>query len=276
MDDGPTPEEAFSAFDTTLPFHTNLVEADQRREERTPIEQFLYLGQPKTAAEFSAYVSSYDFGAQPPDYVILHQTASPCTMQTLCPQRAVHEPCSSQNPAPWLWDSDEHDLSEIEIMAKRRSQLERLRDVYCRHFDQQLQRWETCDRGPHLFIDDRWIWLFTPMRYPGMHAGPGNQYRDERGRLHASIGIQVIGYYEHQPWPAPVARLVGHAVAALKQRLDTFELRTVRGPGGVSSHRDWGRPQCPGAAISEAFYLDVLRAGWSRLHGAAADEVGAA
>ncbi|HSH83148.1 MAG TPA: hypothetical protein VLA19_31840 [Herpetosiphonaceae bacterium] len=63
--------------------------------------------------------------------------------------------------------------------------------------------------------------------------------------------------------------MCGRAVAALKARLDTFELRHTVGPGGISFHRDYNKRTCPGAAITEAFVLDTLRAAWEGFTGVA-------
>ena len=87
-----------------------------------------------------------------------------------------------------------------------------------------------------------------------------------------------------------MARLVGHAVAVLKQRLGTFDLRYLypngnpgfflddtkektahcKHPdqltfGGITSHRDYNKPMCPGAVISEGFYIGALQAGLTAL-----------
>lgn len=143
-------------------------------------------------------------------------------------------------------------MDETQIYAKRQRQLTGIWNYY-----QQQLGW---DRGPHLFIDDRWIWLFTPMYYQGIHAAEGN------GTPYSySIGIEVVGHYESVQWPQPVADLVGYAVALLKQRLGTFELKHQPLAGGVSSHRDYNKPACPGAAITEAYYLNVLHRAWQRV-----------
>lgn len=110
-------------------------------------------------------------------------------------------------------------------------------------------------------------------------------------RMANSVGIEVIGYYEHVTWSDPVAQLVGHAVAALKQVLGSSNLdylyptpeskpgmvgagadQRCAHPerlrwGGISSHRDCNKPQCPGAVITEEHDLHVLRAGWTGLTG---------
>jgi hypothetical protein len=97
----------------------------------------------------------------------------------------------------------------------------------------------------------------------GIHAAGGNGFRSG-GRINYSIGIEVVGHYTHVQWPAPVAALVGHTVAALKHKLGTFELKHQPFVGGVSSHRDYNKPSCPGDAITNDFYIGVLREGWSR------------
>jgi hypothetical protein len=99
--------------------------------------------------------------------------------------------------------------------------------------------------------------------------------------LHYSVGIEVIGYYERVQWPEQVARLVGGAVRALQTRLaisSDYLYATAPKPGmtgtgdaqkcahperlrfgGLSSHRDYNKPECPGSAITEAFYTAVVR-----------------
>jgi hypothetical protein len=210
-------------------------------------EAFLYIGQGLTAGEFVDYVRDYDFGTIPPDYVVLHHTAIPSTLHARYPKGGV-------------WDDNEGGLNEAQIKARRQAKLNGIKNVYAGR-----PGW---DRGPHLFIDERYIWLFSPMREIGIHAAQGNSYKDGRG-LHYSIGIEVVGYYEHVRWPEPIERLVGHAVAVLKRRLGSFELRYQPRAGAISSHRDYNKPACPGAAISNQYYLQVLQAGWSALGQAA-------
>jgi hypothetical protein len=208
---------------------------------------FAYIGQGLTIAQFERYVASYAFGSIPPDLVVLHHTAIPA---------ASWAPYGDPDR---FWDAHEQGLSEAAISAKRRRQLDGIRNYY-----RDTHQWSA---GPHLFIDERWIWLFTPMNTVGIHAASGNSYRDPSGHLHYSIGVEVIGYYEHAIWPDRVARLVGQAVVILQKHLKTFELTYRAGPrntpaahvGSISSHRDYNKLACPGAAITEAFYLDVIK-----------------
>jgi hypothetical protein len=215
-------------------------------------EKFLYIGKGLTPDEFSSYVQSYDFGKIPPDYVVLHHTANPCMM-------------AAPFPNGHAWDGGETGMSSDQIYQKRLRGLLGMREYY-----RIRQQW---DRGPHLYIDDRYIWLFTPMYEVGIHAKEGNKYHDEHGQLHYSIGIEVIGHYEKNPWSEPVAHNVAHAVAALKRQLGTFDLSYKPGPlhtpsahvHSIASHRDFNKPACPGAAITEAYYCQVINAGWDRL-----------
>ncbi|MGH2542956.1 MAG: N-acetylmuramoyl-L-alanine amidase, partial [Ardenticatenaceae bacterium] len=162
---------------------------------------FKYIGKALTANEFTKYVESYNFGSIPPDYIVVHHTARPYT---------IH---AAMGPTTGAWEAGEAGLNEEQIKKKRLRQVEGMKNYYAREMG-----WE---RGPHLFIDDRYIYLFTPMYEIGIHASQGNSYRDAQGHLHYSIGIEVIGYYERVQWPEQTARLVGHAIAVLKRKLGT-------------------------------------------------------
>jgi hypothetical protein len=204
---------------------------------------FLYEGKGYTPEQFVAYVDSYDFGKIPPNFIVLHHTYRPSIS-------------TASAGAQYDWDAGEAGMSDQEIYAKRKRRLDGLKEYYRRNLG-----W---DRGPHLFIDDRYIWTFTPMFHVGIHAAQGN------GAVpNYSIGIEVIGYYERHQWAPPIAHNVGIAVAAIKRKINTFEYVYRRGSGGISSHRDYNKPTCPGAAITESFYLQVLKEGWEKLQSGA-------
>lgn len=203
--------------------------------------QFNYVGKGLTLREFALYCAGYNFGSVPPDYVILHHTAIPSTLAARYPTGAV-------------WDANEAGLRESAIYDKRKRQLDRLMIYY-----RDSLGWPA---GPHCFIDDKWIWLMTPMYEVGVHAAAGNSYRDGGRKLHYSIGIEVIGYYEKQRWPAPVAANVAGAVAVLAQRLKTFAYIDKPWAGGIGSHRMYNKPQCPGAAIVPSYYMPLLKAAY--------------
>lgn len=199
---------------------------------------FLYMGQGLKADQFTAYVQDYEFGSKPPTFVVLHHTSIP--------------DASWASAGRNIWDKNEAGKSEEQIYQKRLRQLAGIKNYY-----QNTLGWS---RGPHLFIDDRWIWLFTPMYYQGIHAAAGNGTA-----LNYSIGIEVVGHYTSVRWPKPIEDLVGHAVVTLQRKLRTFELIHRPGPGAVSSHRDYNKPACPGDAVTNSYYLGVLRSARDRL-----------
>jgi len=43
--------------------------------------------------------------------------------------------------------------------------------------------------GPHLFVDDKQIWVFTPLTVPGVHSPSWN---------HVSLGLEMLGDYENE------------------------------------------------------------------------------
>lgn len=205
-------------------------------------QPFAYIGRGLTLTEFGQYVREYDFGPVAPDFIVLHHTAIPSATWAPYPSGAV-------------WDANENSLTEQEKYDKRKRQLDALMRFY------RAKGWTA---GPHLFIDERWIWLFTPMYNIGIHAAQGNSRR-RGGRLHYSIGIEVIGYHEHVPWHPSAARLVAGAVALLKARLNSFNFEDKPYEGGVGAHRMYNKPECPGAAIVASYYMPLLRRAYDEL-----------
>ncbi len=229
-------------FDLTgaLPFEDGAdVATPQKPGAGTLGVQFAYIGRGLTLPQFDAYVRTYRFGTTPPDYIVLHHTAIPSASWARYPSGAV-------------WDANEDRLSEQQVYEKRLRQLDSLMRYY-----RDTKGWSA---GPHLFVDDKWIWLFTPMYEVGIHAAQGNSYRDSAKRLHYSIGIEVIGYYEKVRWPPAVAQNVAAAVASLKHQLHTFDYIDKPWAGGIGAHRMYNKPQCPGAAIVPSYYLPLFRA----------------
>jgi hypothetical protein len=255
QDGGPVEEDLFP--------YTDADDAgDLSRAERTtpvPYDKFLYIGKGLTASEFTNYVNGYNFGSKPPDYVVLHHTGIPFLMNA----RAAGDNIAG------AWDNDAG-MSDEARYNRRLQKVHNMREYY------RTNPGLLWDRGPHLFVDERYIWLFTPMYHPGIHAKQGNQYTDDSGRLRYSVGIEVIGNYTNTRWSEPVAKLVGHAVATLQKRLQNFEIRYKPGPrsaqknvardhnpwthvNSVCSHRDFNKAACPGNSITEEYYIQVIQ-----------------
>lgn len=99
--------------------------------------------------------------------------------------------------------------------------------------------------GPHLFIAPDGIWQLTPLNLEGVHATVCN---------HARWGIEVVGDYDAEPWPAPIADLTYGALTAL------FRWRGLAADT-LNGHRDCNSPKtCPGTAIQ----LPAVRAALAR------------
>lgn len=221
---------------------------DQPRAATLAEPAFAYDGRPLTLEEFSDYLATYDFGRVPPDQVCLHNTANP---------DASWAPLGTST-ATW-WDRDEARMTLTTIRNKRQRQLDAIQRYYV------SLGWNA---GPHLFIDDRWVWLFTPLDTIGIHAKEGNSYRDSAGRLHYSIGIEVIGWYGKVVWPPAIQVMVRGAVQALQKRLGTFQIVYKAAPahqpaahqGSISFHYNYNKPECPGVKITPEFAIGVLKA----------------
>ncbi|QQR83733.1 N-acetylmuramoyl-L-alanine amidase [Candidatus Peregrinibacteria bacterium] len=97
--------------------------------------------------------------------------------------------------------------------------------------------------GPHLFIADDGIWLFTPMNQQGVHAGTLNP---------RSIGIEVVGDYNDQPWSGVTKLLALGAIKLLMNRLKLSESQ-------LYFHRDVSPKTCPGTAITKDWLFEALR-----------------
>lgn len=222
--------------------------------------------------EIIPFVESYRFGASTPDFVVFHHTAVPFTSWA---------PIAGRDPAK-AWDANERGLSEQQVYTKRLDQLDGIKRVY-----EVTNGWSA---GPQAFIDERYVWLMTPLNREGVHAKWFNSFRDARGRKHWSIGIEMLGCFNRTRWHPHQALLAATFVGALQRRLQTFKIvnlypsaETFPGCvgvdkdqrcahperlrwGGITSHRRANKPECPGDAISDDYIVETLQ----RLIGATA------
>jgi len=96
---------------------------------------------------FENYVSTLQFGAWRPQFVVLHNTAVPQL-------------------------SEWHSVSGIQ----------RMHSLVTYYRDEQ--KWSA---GPHLFVADDQIWVFTPLTTYGIHSPSWN---------HVSWGVEMVGNFE--------------------------------------------------------------------------------
>jgi hypothetical protein len=162
---------------------------------------------------------------QTPGFLILHHTVVPSTT-------AAPYPTGARWPAS---EAQQHAL--ISSLGKYYAGL----------------GWES---GPHLFVGPDRIWQLTPLDTVGTHANGGNCINGVY-----SIGVEVVGYFDHRVWEPRQAALVGGLVRACAEMFG-FSLDYRRGPGGFSFHRDYNPSKsCPGLAITPAYALGMIQHG---------------
>ncbi|MCK8784210.1 N-acetylmuramoyl-L-alanine amidase [Roseomonas sp. NAR14] len=103
--------------------------------------------------------------------------------------------------------------------------------------------------GPHLFVDDRLIWVFTPLTRPGVHSPSWNR---------VALGCEMLGDYDRESFTEGRGGQVrANAVAALAT------LAAVAGiePGGMRLHREdpLTTHACPGRAVEKAAMVRSVR-----------------
>jgi hypothetical protein len=167
------------------------------------------VGRSFSPAEFAVYLEALEWGAWIPEFLVLHHTAVPSLAQR--PQGLTHQ--HIVNLESYYRDENE---------------------------------WSA---GPHLFVDDRQIWVFTPLTTPGVHAKSFNAH---------SLGLEMLGNYDHEPFDSGRGLLVRRmAIAALGA------LSAVLGldPGSLRFHRDEPSTSktCPGRLVDKAQVVQEIR-----------------
>ncbi len=128
------------------------------------------VGQAFTVDAFDDYVQKLEWKAWKPSFIVVHNTAVPSL---------------AQRPDGFL-----------------KAHMRNLETYY-----RDNRGWSA---GPHLFIDDRVIWVFTPLTTPGVHSPSWNS---------VSIGIEMLGDYSKESFTSgrglAVRQNTVRAVAAL-------------------------------------------------------------
>lgn len=96
--------------------------------------------------------------------------------------------------------------------------------------------------GPHLFVAEDGIWLFSPMRANGIHAGELN---------HRSIGIEVVGDYDQEKWSGKTKE---NALGVIKVLMNQLGIDKQH----IFFHRDVSSKSCPGRAITKEWLFAQL------------------
>jgi hypothetical protein len=100
--------------------------------------------------------------------------------------------------------------------------------------------------APHLYVAPDGIWLATPMREVGVHAGIGNSGW-WHGTWSYSIGVEMVGNYDRQRPSGDVWRLTKDVLGGLAKRLDRAPQELI------FFHRDFADKTCPGRAVPKTW-----------------------
>jgi hypothetical protein len=158
------------------------------------------------AVDFDAYCHTLQWLAWRPSFIVLHNTGSPSLAQR-------PKGLTQQN----------------------------IRDLEAFYRDEQ--KWKA---GPHLFVDDKQIWVFTPLTVSGTHSPSWNKL---------ALGVEMLGDYEKESFSAGRGLKVRrNAVAALATLsavlgLDPHTLRLHR-EDPLTTHA------CPGKNVRK---LEVIQ-----------------
>lgn len=168
-------------------------------------------GRVMTEGEFVRYVEQLDFPELRPNRIFLHHTWRPTQEE---------------------W--------------RGRASIEAMKAYYERQLwrDDEGRLHEGWSAGPHLFVAEDGIWLFSDLRYDGVGV---------RGHNHRSIHLEMVGNYDHKLPGGQTLALTVAALGILHERLalDANEL---------AFHRDYSTKTCPGTAVKKDWVISQILA----------------
>ena len=112
------------------------------------------------------------------------------------------------------------------------------------------QKWSA---GPHLFVDDRQIWVFTPLTTAGVHSPSWNS---------VALGLEMLGDFEHEAFDSDRgAKVRDNSVAAMASLSQVLGLD----PHSMRLHREDPKTThaCPGKNVKK---LDVIQRVLDQIH----------
>ncbi len=164
------------------------------------------VGQGFTANDFNDYVEGITFNTWRPSFVVLHNTGAPTFAQ---------------------WHS-----------VPGATRMQNLQTYY-----RDQQQWSG---GPHLFVADDLIWVFTPLTVPGVHSPSWNNL---------SWGVELVGDYSVEQLD-PNLKL--NAISALA----TLHAALGLDPNSMRLHREDPLTThiCPGNNVSKPDFIELVAA----------------
>ena len=128
-------------------------------------------------------------------------------------------------------------------MAQRTKGLTKQHILNLESFYRDTQKWKA---GPHLFIDDKQIWVFTPLTVSGTHSPKWNK---------VALGIEMLGDYEKEAFDSGRGlRVRENSVAAIA----TLSAILGIAPNTMRLHREdpLTTHACPGKNVRK---LEVIQ-----------------
>lgn len=168
-------------------------------------------GRVMNATEFVRYVSTLDCCPPLPTRIFLHHTwrPTPETWQGYSTMLAMKEYYEQR-----IWEDSEG----------------------CMH--------EGWTAGPHLFIAQDGIWLFSDLRYDGVGVY-GHNYRSRH--------IEMVGNYDYE---LPSGAILENTIVAL----GILHERLGLDPRHLNFHRDFATKSCPGRAVQKEWIIPLVQA----------------
>lgn len=169
-----------------------------------------------TAEEFDKYCHTLSWTAWRPSFIVLHNTAVPSL---------------AQRPAGFTPEN-------IEALVV---------------FYRDVQKWSA---GPHLFIDDQRIWVFTPLTVSGVHSPSWNKL---------ALGVEMLGDYAKESFDEGRGLLVRHnAVAAMASLCAVLGLD----PATIKLHKQDPKTthNCPGVNVRRSEVIGEVQDYIERRH----------
>lgn len=177
------------------------------------------VGKAYTPGEFDKYCHELKWTAWRPTFIVLHNTAIPSL---------------AERP---------NGFSETHIKNLQ---------VYYR--DTKVPGWSA---GPHLFIDDKKIWVFTPLTLSGVHSPSWNKI---------ALGVEMLGNYETESFDSNRGLQVRkNAVAAMA----TLSAILGLNPETMKLHREDPATThlCPGKNVRKLEIIQQVQDLMMKRHG---------
>ncbi len=108
--------------------------------------------------------------------------------------------------------------------------------------------------APHIFVGPDAIWLATPLRNVGIHAGTGNS-GTINGKFWYSIGLEMVGAYDQARPGGAVWENAKAVIGGISRRLGIAPRQLI------SFHRDYtNQKSCPGWAVTKDWVAGEVEA----------------